>query len=40
MTKPEDNTVSAHFKMWSVPGTPKSFSLQNTFALVHTARDL
>lgn len=40
MTKPEGNINSAHFKMWSVPCTPKSFSLQNTFALVHAAYDL
>lgn len=40
MTKTEDSIVSTHFKMWSVLCTPKSFSLQNTFALEHTAYDL
>lgn len=39
MTKPEDNIVSAHFKIWSVLCTLVSFSLQNIFALVLTAYD-
>lgn len=40
MTKPEDNTVSTHFNMWSVLWTSKSLSLQNTFARLHTAYEL
>lgn len=40
MTEPEGNIVSAPFKKWSVPCTPETFSLQNTFTLVHTAYDL